>query len=338
LAEGSTLDGIQEYVTIQNPEAAAATVTLDFGLEGGGRRSTTVTVPGNQRRTVDVNSVLGTGVTGHSTTVTSDRPVLVERPMYFNRAVGDDGVTINGGHVAFGTAPASQWMFAEGTLLPDFATYLTLANPDPTAPATADITYYFSDGSTASRTATVAAGSRRTVRVFDAADPAGVGRDSSDPVSRGFATKITVVERPEYFHHRIGADGPEINDGHDVTGAQALASSWAFAEGSTLSGFYPFLTVWNPAAEPVALTLTYTPDQGVPVVRHLTVNPTSRLTVQVYGDSGQGGIGASVTGFGIVAAASRPVLVERPLYVTRDLPGLPLVNGGSDVIGFPATP
>jgi len=57
--------------------------------------------------------------------------------------------------------------------------------------------------------------------------------------------------------------------------------------------------------------------------------------VQVYGDTAQGGIGGEVTGFGIVVSATQPVLVERPFYVNRQLPGLPVINGGSVVIGFP---
>jgi len=185
-------------------------------------------------------------------------------------------------------------------------------------------------------------GSRHTVKVFDASDPAGDGRNVSDPVSRGVSTKVTtsapgglVVERPMYFHRVIQSPGPEINDGHDKAGAPALASTWLFAEGSTLPGFYPFLTILNPNAAAATVTLTYTPDTGPVVVRTITAGPTSRTTVQVYGDTSQGGIGGEVTGFGIVVSATQPVLVERPFYVNRQLPGLPVINGGSVVIGFP---
>ena len=342
-AEGSTLPGFQEYVTLQNPGTAPATVTLAYGIEGGGSQTSTVVVPEGQRRTVDVNADIP-NVTGHSTRVTSDQPILAERPMYFRRAVSDDGVEINGGHVAFGSAPASEWNFAEGNVLPDFANYLTLGNPDPNNPADATITYFFSDGTTAVRSATVDAGSRRTVKVFDASDPAGVGRNVSDPVSRGVSTKVTttapcglVVERPMYFHRVIQSPGPEINDGHDKAGAQILAQTWSFAEGSTLPGFYPFLTILNPGPSAASINITYTPDVGTPVTRSVTAGPTSRLTVQVYGDPAQGGIGGEVTGFGIVVGSTQPVLVERPFYVDRVLPGLPEINGGSVVIGFPTT-
>jgi hypothetical protein len=343
-AEGSTLPGFQEYLTLQNPGSVPAQVTIDYGLEGGGADQTVISVPAGQRRTVDVNAEIGNGVVGHSTRVASDQPILAERPMYFLRAVSDDGVVINGGHVAFGSTPSPEWNFAEGNVLPDFANYLTLANPDTANPAIAVITYFFSDGTQAVRAATVAPGSRRTVQVFSTDDPAGVGRNVSDPVSRGVSTNVTttapgglVVERPMYFHRVIQSPGPEINDGHDKAGAPALARVWSFAEGSTLPGFYPFLTILNPGATAATIAITYTPDTGSPIVRTVTAGPTSRLTVQIYGDSAHGGIGGEVVGFGIVVAASTPVLAERPFYVDRQLPGLPDINGGSVVIGFPSS-
>jgi hypothetical protein len=43
-----------------------------------------------------------------------------------------------------------------------------------------------------------------------------------------------------------------------------------------------------------------------------------------------------VTGFGIFVASTVPVLVERPIYMDRAIPGVATaVNGGSTVIGLP---
>ena len=144
-----------------------------------------------------------------------------------------------------------------------------------------------------------------------------------------------VAERPMYFHRAI--DGVnEINDGHDKPGANALSVVWAFAEGSTLPGFLPFLTVENPNAQATTVTITYTPDDSAPVARTVVVPARSRGTVQVYGPVEQGGIGATKTGFGMFVTSTLPVLVERPFYVRRALPGLPEVNGGSVVVGLPS--
>ena len=339
-AEGSTLDGLQEYFIVENPGGATANASFSFGVEEGTTISTTISVPAGQRRTLDANAVLG-AVVGHSTFVSSDQDILVERPMYFRRAVGDDGAVINGGHVSFGSDAGHAWRFAEGTVLADFFTYVTVANPSALT-ATADIAYFFSSGESVTRTATVLPHSRHTVRVFDAADPAGVGRDVSDPVSRGVAIDVTsrsaagiVVERPEYFHHDFFGTG-EIDDGHVQAGVPTLSTRWSFAEGSTLPGFAPFLTVLNRGDTDAALTLTYALDDGLPVVRTVNVGPTSRLTIQMYGPPQEGGVGSTYTGFGVFVTANQSVLVESPIYVRRTLvPELPEIVGGADVVGLP---
>src|SRR5207237_9024925 len=127
-----------------------------------------------------------------------------------------------------------------------------------------------------------------------------------DPVSGGVSMRVTtsaagglVAERPMYFHRAIQAGGPEINDGHVTPGAIAYSTRWLFAEGSTLPGLLPFLTVLVPVTEPATVTITYVPDGGAPVSRTIVAGAASRTTVQVYGDADQGGVGSVVTGFGI---------------------------------------
>ena len=262
--------------------------------------------------------------------------------MYFNRAVSDDEAVINGGHIAFGSDPAAVWNFGEGTVLPEFAMYITVGNPDPANAATAVIEYFFSDGDMATRSLVVPAGSRRTVQVFNAASEGGVGRAVGQAGDRGVSFRVRtaaaggiVVERPQYFHRVIVSGTPEINGGHNTPGAQDLAQSWAFAEGSTLPGFFPFLTVLNPNAVPVTLAVTYTPDTGGAITRVVEALPNSRLTLQAFGNADVGGVGDELTGFGITVSASAPVLVERPFYADRVLPTAGAINGGDVVIGLP---
>src|SRR5207244_10296464 len=85
-AEGSTQNGFREFLTLANPGDGPATATVAFGIEGGERKSTSVTVPAGQRVTVNVADVIGP-VVGHSTRVTSDRRILAARPMYFDAQV-----------------------------------------------------------------------------------------------------------------------------------------------------------------------------------------------------------------------------------------------------------
>src|SRR5256714_4652265 len=59
LAEGSTLPGFQEYITIENPSTEAAPVSITYGLEGHAGRTTSRTLAPHTRATVDVNSAGG---------------------------------------------------------------------------------------------------------------------------------------------------------------------------------------------------------------------------------------------------------------------------------------
>jgi len=94
-AEGATQNGFQEWMSIQNPGDAAATVTITYMLGTGQNIDKQVVVGPHSRSTVDVNSAVGWGQ-NVSARMTSSQPVIVERPMYFN----DHGWT--GGHDVVG--------------------------------------------------------------------------------------------------------------------------------------------------------------------------------------------------------------------------------------------
>jgi hypothetical protein len=84
-AEGYTGQGFEEWLCIQNPGATAATVTITYYPEGGGAPivKPQPPIPPNSRFTVLVNADAGAGL-AISAKVSSDQPVIVERPMYFN--------------------------------------------------------------------------------------------------------------------------------------------------------------------------------------------------------------------------------------------------------------
>ena len=79
-AEGFTGDGFQEYLTLQNPGGTRANVTIEYQYRNGGGMTQIVSVVA--RETIDVNAVVGGGKEV-SVTVTSDTPIIAERPMYF---------------------------------------------------------------------------------------------------------------------------------------------------------------------------------------------------------------------------------------------------------------
>ena len=96
LAEGCTRSGFEEWICLMNPGDEAAEVVLRFMLEDSSEREHVVSVPPGTRVTVKVNDVVGPE---HdvSTEVMSDRPVIVERPMYsMYRGSCPSGDTLSG--------------------------------------------------------------------------------------------------------------------------------------------------------------------------------------------------------------------------------------------------
>ncbi len=99
LAEGTTRDGFEEWITILNPSSQTANVDITYMLSSGENRVQEIQVTARSRYTVDVNGFLGPG-RDSSAVVTSDRDIVVERPMYF-----DYHGKWNGGHNVMGLGP-----------------------------------------------------------------------------------------------------------------------------------------------------------------------------------------------------------------------------------------
>jgi hypothetical protein len=82
-AEGCTLNNFDEYICIGNPGEENAHVTFRFLLESGNPVEYAVDIEAHKRSTVKVADIVGRN---HdvSAQVSSDKPVVAERPMYFN--------------------------------------------------------------------------------------------------------------------------------------------------------------------------------------------------------------------------------------------------------------
>jgi thermitase len=84
-AEGYTGAGFDEYLTIMNPNASDATVTMTYYLSDGTTQQKVVTALANSRYTVKVHETTdGVGRDKEvSAKVESTVPIVVERPIYF---------------------------------------------------------------------------------------------------------------------------------------------------------------------------------------------------------------------------------------------------------------
>jgi hypothetical protein len=156
-AEGTTLPGFREYLTLQNSNAAAATVGLTYLLSTGVTPPVkTLTIPANTRVTVEVwngdtttgscqsgaagNCGVGSGIGGVSVNVHSDQPIVAERPIYTMQDFGTG--TVAGVHDVVGsTSLGQQFGFSAGSTLAGENDYLTIQNPQTSA-ANITLTYY----------------------------------------------------------------------------------------------------------------------------------------------------------------------------------------------------
>ena len=311
-AEGTTLPGFDQYVTVLNPQAAAAHLTFRYMVEGAGETDKQETVNAGSRATFKAIDQVGPDK-NVSLCVHSDTPIVAERPLYFTYSgLGDHGWT--GGHDVVGAnAPVSSASFAEGTTRGGFEEWLCIQNPN-VASIKVNATYYMGpgQGSPVAKAYTVPAKERLTVPVNGEVGP---DKDVSVKLT---STRTFVAERPMYFSYQGAWDG-----GHDVVGAGPSTTA-LFAEGYTGEGFAEWLCIQNSSAGAADVTVTYFPEGGSPIAKQHTVDANSRYTIDVNSDAGPGlSISAKV-------ASDVPVMVERPMYF--DFQGK--WTGGHDVAGY----
>ncbi len=192
-AEGTTRAGFEEYVCLMNPGSADAMANLTFMTGGGALAPIGVKVPAGRRETVRVNDLVGPEL-DVSCRISSDQPLVSERPMYFNY----EGAC-RGGHITMGVpASATQALFAEGCTRPGFDEYICVMNPGDVA-AQVQAQCMDAAGAVTVAACNVPALSRVTLRV---ADIAGWDKDVSVTLTSSAAF---VAERAMYFNYRTPA-------------------------------------------------------------------------------------------------------------------------------------
>ena len=317
-AEGYTGAGFDEWICILNPGDAAADLTFLFQTQEEGEKAVTgFSVPAHSRQSFKANDLLGGGSYQTSLKLESSRPVVAERPIYFNyQGIGGWGWT--GGHCVMGASElATSYFFAEGTTRAGFEEWLTIQNPGLTE-INVHATYFLGSGAPIEVDYPVPPARRSTVYV-----PHDAGEDQDVSV-RLTSPDPFLAERPMYFDYQgMGAWG--WTGGHCVIGATASSNGWFFAEGYTGGGFEEWLCIQNPGGDDAAVNVTYYPEGGAtPVVREHTVAANSRYTIPVNVDAGADlSISAGLS-------SNKPIIVERPMYFSYS----GAWNGGHDVIGY----
>lgn len=156
-AEGTTAPPFRMSLLVVNPNGDRANITVRFLTPDGTSLARRYAIPPLARLSIDVNDVVPE--LGVATTIVSDRPVAAERALYWrNGAAGTAGPGV--------MAPAYSWRFADGRTSGDYQQYLLISNPSP-GQARIDVAFILADGSRASRSLVMPAGSRYTMAVHE---------------------------------------------------------------------------------------------------------------------------------------------------------------------------
>jgi hypothetical protein len=191
LPEGSTGGGFETWILVQNPGEATAEVSLTYMNEKGPQAGPILTLPAHSRASVNVASTLPNDWQV-STSMTSDKPVVAERAVYWNGRIGGHDETAL-------DSPKFRSFLAEGSTGGGFETWLLIQNPGP-SDATVYITYLTSTGAKERAPLALAAGKRVSI---NEADDVGADWQVSADIS---STTPVSIERSVYWAGR-GADG-----------------------------------------------------------------------------------------------------------------------------------
>jgi hypothetical protein len=263
--------------------------------DGSGKVETRfVVVPGKRRITVEPRQIRGLQGAAFSIVVETDREVIVERTMVWDKSG-------YGSHTEKAVPGVSRtWYFAEGSQ-GFFLTYLLLANPGA-APNRATVRFLLEGAPPVDRRYDLPPFSRTTVDC---------GSDA-DLVHRSFGMTVVfdqpgMAERAMYFGL---PPEPLFKAGHESAGVMAPAQNWFLAEGATGSFFETFILAANPNDQDATATFTFLTDAGVTVMREKTVPANGRLTVNIEVEDpalANATVATTVT-------SSLPVIVERAQY------------------------
>ncbi|MBU4175438.1 MAG: PQQ-binding-like beta-propeller repeat protein [Actinobacteria bacterium] len=315
-AEGTTRDGYQEWICLENPGVTQIDANIQYMLTDGSVRDQAVALPTDSRTTIDVNLFLGPGVDA-SVHVTGNGYFVAERSMYV------DTGTVSGGEQVMGvTGPAESILFAEGTTRSGYRTWLALQNPGDTD-ANVLITYVYPDKPPKAQNLAVKATSRETV---DVNLNAGEGEDVSIAVA---STEPIIGERVIYFEAACAIMGSGPSGVHNSTGVRSAGESWYFAEGTTRSNFQEYLCLMNPTGLDINATIQYLGEWGTVKTDTRLLAANSRTTLNVNTEVGPD------QDVSMYVTADGPIVAERPMYFQYIPAGLEyqLWDGGHDTAG-----
>ncbi len=287
VAEGSTGEGFDTFILMQNPNSVPAPTAVAFSTEDGIVDGTLLTIPPNSRTTLRLSDYMP-DEWSISTMVAAEVPIVVERSMYWNSQQTAYPYEMKSGHANLGLpAPmepgfkmdasadrtTSQY-FPEGSTA-GFDTWILLFNPMQTE-AQAKVTLMDETGPVVEENVTVGPMSRQTVHLNKLLP------DANQVATRVESDTYLAAERSMYWDPAASALQPyEMIGGHSTSGSPVSANNWYIAEGSTGEGFETYILLQNPADVEAPVTLTFMDDEGIANQATTTIPAQSRATFRL---------------------------------------------------------
>ena len=341
---------VSSFLPILNPGTTTAHVTATYFVGGKqvGQQQTTA-VPAGTRGTIYPGNA---GLPAHvAAQVTSDQPVLIERPSYFTHVSEGNAGTVSGEADVVGVQqPSNDFLFAEGYTGGRFQEDLVLANFGTSAITGGTLVLEYTTGATYAFPVSIAALDQTTFDInqltnnptsnlgscTSTATTCLTSQDVSIEVKAGAGF---VAEREMFFHYSHTASyGRALSTQgvSDVIGqaGSASASAYSFAEGYANVGYDEWLTLQNPTNNAETISITLANARGTVYPFSVNVAAHSRYTVDIVATvlqhlyhSGDGYKGYEVSM--AVQSSSGPFVAERPMYWNASG-----TQGGDDVIGY----
>ena len=265
-AEGYTGTGTTENLSLTNPSASPAHISITYLFERSAALTRTHTVPAQSHMVLNINSEVGPNK-AVSMVVQSDQPFVAERSMYTQKG------TFAGASDSIGSSQlSSTWYFAEGNTTFGWNTLLAVLNPS-TQTATIKVTYLLSargHSGVLPRTHmyAIAPRSRGTI-VLNQNVP---GQQFGMSIS---ASTAVMIERPEYLV------ASPMRGGSSVVGATSPQTHWYFGAGNTTTGVTENLVLANPFAGWVTAQVHYLTSNGQVITQSVGIPGQSRVAIKV---------------------------------------------------------
>jgi hypothetical protein len=299
----------ESFLAIFNPQSAAANVTatyynVDTGAEV--KHSTLVVSPKSRNTFQPGNENLPAHV---SAVLTSDQPILVERPSYFPAQHG-----VSGSAALMGVStPLKDWYFAEGYTGSGTQEYLIITNVSDNT-VTVDGSLIPTSGASAALSSFSLAPHAQKIIDVNANNTTG----STHIAAHIHGTDNLVVERQVYTTYN-GSIGWQAQGVTATVGAAGIASNYTFGEGFTSVGFNESLVLLNTSEggqEIVNVTLSNM--LGRSITRTYTVGKlyTVNITDLVKTDLVQPGDDARgyAVSMAVSSESNAPFVAERSMY------------------------